>query len=489
MFRICLSRVLRNVAAVASVDATPSSDKLTPAAARDILNRYVVGQEAAKKVMAVALRSRWRRKMIPDADLRADITPKNILMIGPTGVGKTEIARRMAKLTDAPFIKVEATKYTEVGFKGKDVDSIIEDLYTNAKTKARLRLEKEREGEAIQMALDVLLTATAAAAPDRIKEGMTVEEFKKEFDSGRLNDICVPINVSIKDPKHGDKPGRRADDGTIQILLSFSDMRFAKARKKQVTLPMQEAFTQAKKEALPKLVDESNITPMAKQLAEEDGIVFIDEIDKVCAPAGASDNDVSATGVQQDLLPIVEGSTVSMKDGTTIKTDNILFICSGAFHVVKPADMIAELQGRLPVKAELKPLTEQDFARILTEPKFNLIRQQIALMDVEGVKLHFPEDTIGAIAKAASLLNATAQNIGARRLHTIIEKTMDDISFDPEKYLEKQKVSAVTASSSENTVKSDGDSNTGGMTVITAADVEEAVKPLMKNIDLAKYLL
>lgn len=388
-----------------------------------------------------------------DSGLQKDIMPKNILMIGPTGVGKTEIARRMAKLTDSPFVKVEATKYTEVGFKGKDVDSIIEDLYTNAKMKARRKLERERDSEATKMAQDAVFTALVHQHPSQ--GGLKLEDFLKTIDD--FSTTMVTIEVSVQPPE---KSSKGMQTQTMDMLLGVDRRRI----KQSVVKPVPDALNLAKQEAFFKLIDETQLNNVAKTLAEEEGIVFIDEIDKVVSDQSAANADVSSLGVQQDLLPLIEGSNVSMKDGTTIATDNVLFICSGAFHVAKTSDMIAELQGRLPVRVELSALKEEEFRRILVEPRFNLIEQQRALLKAENIALGFTECGINAIAKITSTVNTNAQNIGARRLHAIIERVLDEYSFNCDKY-------------------------DGQQVEIDRLKVEEATKDLIKNIDLAKYLL
>lgn len=427
--------------------------ELTPRAIVGILDHHIVGQQDAKRAMAVSLRNRWRRRQIEDTGLQKDIVPKNILMIGPTGVGKTEIARRMAKLTDSPFIKVEATKYTEVGFKGKDVDSIIEDLYTNAKTKARRKLERERDDEAQKMAQDTVFTALVHQHPSH--NALKLDEFVASME--QLKGVSVTIDVSVQP---AEKSPKGMQTQTMDVLLGVDRRRI----KQSVTKPLLEAVKLAKQEAFHKLIDENQVNTAAKSLTEEEGIVFIDEIDKVVSDQSSASADVSSLGVQQDLLPLIEGSNVSMKDGTTIATDNILFICSGAFHVAKTSDMIAELQGRLPVRVELSALKEDEFRRILVEPKFNLIEQQRALLKAENISLVFTECGITAIAKATSTVNTNAQNIGARRLHAIIERVLDEYSFNCDKF--------------------------EGQTVeIDQSKVDEATKALIKNIDLAKYLL
>lgn len=434
-----------------------SPEELTPKKVVSILDAFIVGQTSAKRAVAVALRNRWRRTQVADAEMRDDILPKNILMIGPTGVGKTEIARRLAKITDAPFIKVEATKYTEVGFKGKDVDSIVEDLYTAAKTRARRRLERDREEEAEKMAHDMIFSSLTRQ--QQFSE-MSFEDYMKKYSAGELNDAIVTVQVTVQPIGGGfGSQGR----GPMEIIIGMAGGR-TPPQKQNVTKVLTEVFPLAKKEALMKLIDDDQTNALAKTIAEEEGIVFIDEIDKVICEAGSVNADVSSLGVQQDLLPIVEGSIVTMKDGTQISTSNVLFFCCGAFHNVKPSDMIAELQGRLPVRVELKSLTEQEFRKILLEPKFNLLLQQQELLKTEKVELVFAPEAVNAIASFTAQVNHSAQNIGARRLNTILERVMDEFSFNCDKY-EGKKV------------------------VVDAAIVKKATKPLVQNIDLAKYLL
>lgn len=433
----------------APVVAGGNESSLSPKAIVNLLDSYIVGQRDAKKAVAVSLRNRWRRKQLLDEGLRGDVVPKNILMVGPTGVGKTEIARRMAKLTDAPFVKVEATKYTEVGFKGKDVESIIEDLYSAAKSKARRKLEKSRDAEATAMARDIVFTALQKKMPS-----LTQEEFDQTAET-QLKDVSVSIDITVTD---NEKP--RGSQAQFEALFGMEKRKF----KTRVTKPVSEALVLAKQESFQKLVDEHQIKSEAKTLAEEEGIVFIDEIDKVVSDSSINALDPGSLGVQQDLLPLIEGSNVTMKDGTMIATDNVLFICSGAFHNSKPADMIAELQGRLPVRVELKALDQSEFRRILIEPRFNLLAQQTALLQTEKIKLTFTDDGISAIAEVTSQVNANAQNIGARRLHTVIERVLDEYSFDCDKY-------------------------EGTCVEIDSGKVKSTTQEMLKNIDLAKFLL
>lgn len=428
----------------------PSSVCLPPRETVAMLDRFIVGQTSAKRAMAVSLRNRWRRHRVTDVDMRQDITPKNILMIGPTGVGKTEIARRMAKLTDAPFVKVEATKYSEVGFRGKDVDSIIEDLYQAAKHKARKVLEGTRTAEAEEMAHHQIFSKIQKNFPS-----MTKEEYMEKMKGDDFDKVMITITITTP----AAAPPRRFGSQTqgvdiFPMAMPPQETTLTKSAKEALPLLIQDSFR--------KLVDDAAVTTLAQRMAEEDGIVFIDEIDKVCTSDKSA--DVSAEGVQQDLLPIVEGSIVAMKDGTNIDTSGVLFICSGAFHSSKPSDMIAELQGRLPVRVELSSLNEEDFRRILTEPKYSILRQHQALFKTEGIEMEFAADAIDALAKAATSVNTSAQNIGARRLHTVLERVVDEYSFNCEKY-------------------------EGQHVVITAETVRQATEPLMANIALAKYLL
>ena len=444
-----LARCRSRLCATATTALVVNEASLSPSSIVKLLDSYIVGQRDAKKAVAVSLRNRWRRKQLVDEGLKGDVVPKNILMVGPTGVGKTEISRRMAKLTDAPFVKVEATKYTEVGFKGKDVESIIEDLYTAAKSKARRKLEKARDAEATTMARDIVFTALQKKMP-----ALTQEEFDQTAET-TLKDLQVSIDITISD---NEKP--RGTNAQLETLFGMEKRKF----KTRVTKTVREALDLAKQEAFQKLVDEHQIKVEAKSLAEQEGIVFIDEIDKVVSDASSSTLDPGSLGVQQDLLPLIEGSNVTMKDGTVVATDNVLFICSGAFHNSKPADMIAELQGRLPVRVELKALDESEFRRILVEPKFNLLAQQTALLSTENITLTFTDDGISAIAQVTSQVNTNAQNIGARRLHTVIERVLDEYSFDCDKY-EGQTVS------------------------INSSKVKASTNEMLKNIDLAKFLL
>lgn len=438
-----------------------ASDKPVAAEVRDMhpkqlmaeLDKHIVGQRDAKKAVAIALRNRWRRHRV-DADMREEIAPKNILMVGPTGVGKTEISRRLAKLVDAPFVKVEATKYTEVGFHGKDVDTIIEDLYKAALSQTKQVLMKRNEEAARLRAEDRVLQALAGAAGS----------FREHLRSGALDSLEIMIDVMEK--KETPKTSISGEGVTYNLdIPAMMGMGNKRPRTVKKNMKIKDAMGVVLQEELEKMVETADLQKEALRACEEDGIVVIDEIDKIVAsPSAFKGHQASAEGVQQDLLPIVEGTTVTLKSGVQVKTDKILFVCSGAFHMVKVSDMLAELQGRLPIRVTLTPLTKDDFYRIVTEPKYNLIAQHTAMMATEGVELVVTDDAKWEIARIAAQVNATVQNIGARRLITITEKIMEEISFD-------------------------GPEKKGETFTIDAAYVQKAVEGLVNKVDISKYLL
>ena len=420
------------------------------------LDRHVIGQADAKRAVAIALRNRWRRKRLP-AGLREETTPKNILMIGPTGVGKTEIARRLARLAGAPFIKVEATKFTEVGYVGRDVDQIIRDL-----VEAAIQLVREMRRKDVR-------TQAEAAAEDRVLEALvgsgaspgTKEAFRKKLRAGDLDtkEVELDFEVTASMPSGGEIPGMPG--GMIDITQMLQSLSGAKKRRRKTTV--RDAYEPLVLEEGDKLLDKDAMVAEAVRLAEEEGVVFIDEVDKIAARSERQGADVSREGVQRDLLPLIEGTTVSTKHGP-VKTDHILFIASGAFHVAKPSDLLPELQGRLPIRVELQALTRDDFRRILSEPEASLTRQYVGLMATEGVTLAFTEDGIGAIADVAVDVNTAVENIGARRLHTVLERVLDEISF--------------TATDSAGTT-----------VTIDGAYVRGKVEGLSKNADLSRFVL
>lgn len=407
--------------------------EMTPREIVSELNKHIIGQDAAKRSVAIALRNRWRRMQLDD-ELRHEVTPKNILMIGPTGVGKTEIARRLAKLANAPFIKVEATKFTEVGYVGKEVDSIIRDLTDAAVKMVRMQAIEKNRYRAEELAEERILDALIPPAKnnwgqneDTAQETPTRQTFRKKLRERQLDDkeieinlAAAPMGVEIMSP-----PGM--EEMTSQLQSMFQNLGGQKQKPRK--LKIKDAMKLLVEEEAAKLVNPEELKQQAIDAVEQHGIVFIDEVDKICKRGNTSGPDVSREGVQRDLLPLVEGCTVSTKHGM-VKTDHILFIASGAFQIASPSDLIPELQGRLPIRVELQALTTEDFERILTEPNASITVQYKALMATEGVNISFTADGIARIAKAAWQVNETTENIGARRLHTVLERLVEDISYD-----------------------------------------------------------
>ncbi len=432
---------------------------LTPREIVSELDRFIIGQNDAKRAVAVALRSRWRRKQLTD-NLRDEVYPKNILMIGPTGVGKTEISRRLAKLARAPFIKVEATKFTEVGYVGRDVEQIIRDLVDAAINDTREYMREDVKAKAQKAAEDRVLDAIAGTAA----RDATREMFRKKLISGELDEteIELDVNDTSNPMSMFDIPGQ---PGSQMGMMNIGDI-FGKAmggRKTRRKMTVAESHDILLSEEADKILDDEVVTRTAIEAVQENGIVFLDEIDKVCARSDARGADVSREGVQRDLLPLIEGTTVSTKHGP-IKTDHILFIASGAFHVAKPSDLLPELQGRLPIRVELRALTEEDFVRILTETDNALTRQYSALMGTEGVEVYFTDDGIQALAKIAAEVNHSIENIGARRLYTVLERVFEELSFSaPDK--------------------------SGSKVKVDIAFVEKHVGELSKSTDLSRYVL
>ena len=421
------------------------------------LDRYVIGQKDAKKAVAIALRNRWRRQELPP-ELKEEVLPKNILMVGPTGVGKTEISRRLSKLAEAPFIKVEATKFTEVGYVGKDVEQIIRDLIEIAialiKDKKRKEVEAKSQLASEERVLDALVGNNATPA--------TRESFRKRLRAGDLDNTIIEISVQENPSMPSfEIPGMQGGVGMISIGDILGKGMGAKKKKKKMTV--KESYEYFIQEESDKLIDQDQIIKEAKFSVENNGIVFLDEIDKVSARSERSGTDVSREGVQRDLLPLIEGTTVNTKHGP-IKTDHILFIASGAFQLAKPSDLLPELQGRLPIRVELQPLTKEDFIKILKEPDNSLIKQYVGLMKTENVELQFTDDGIETLADISTHINSTIENIGARRLHTIIEKVLEDISFTaPDKSGEK--------------------------VIVDKQFVEKNIGNIIKDKDLSKFIL
>ncbi len=439
--------------------------ELTPREIVHELDRHIIGQAAAKRSVAIALRNRWRRIQVDEA-LREEITPKNILMIGPTGVGKTEIARRLARLANAPFIKIEATKFTEVGYVGRDVESIVRDLVDAAVKITRqgelAKVQSRAEQLAEETILDKLLPSPQGWAPEeKAPETATRQKFRKKLREGDLDDTEIeievqasPIGVEIMAP-----PGM--EEMTHQLQNLFQNLGSSKKRMRK--LRVKDALKLLREEEAARMVNEEDIKLRAVEAVEQNGIVFLDEIDKICKRGEHGGPDVSREGVQRDLLPLVEGSTVSTKYGM-VKTDHILFIASGAFHLSKPSDLIPELQGRFPIRVELDALSVEDFIRILTEPNASLTEQYAALLATEGVRLEFTEDGLKRIAEISWEVNEKTENIGARRLHTVVERLLEDVSYETSEYQSKS-------------------------VIVDAAYVDAHLAELAKDEDLSRYIL
>ncbi|MDP2158768.1 MAG: ATP-dependent protease ATPase subunit HslU [Nitrospirota bacterium] len=445
-------------------------DSLTPRAIVSELDKYIIGQNKAKKAVAIALRNRWRRQRL-SPELKDEVLPKNILMIGPTGVGKTEIARRISRLASAPFIKVEASKFTEVGYVGRDVESMIRDLTEISVSMVKSEhLEKIRE-KARQFAeerlLDLLLPAQRSVRlpeqeeDDREKQNDTRERLREQLRSGKLDSRSVDVEVKERSMPFGVISNIGLEDLEMNLKSMLGNLMPEKAKRKKVKVP--EAFVLLEQEESSRLIDMDKITQEGVERVEQSGIVFVDEIDKIASKGSGHGPDVSREGVQRDLLPIVEGSTVTTKYGP-VKTEHILFVAAGAFHISKPSDLIPELQGRFPIRVELEALGKEDFIRILTEPNNALVKQYVALLATEDVTIDFAKDSIEEIAEIAALVNDKTENIGARRLHTILEKLLEDISFDaPEKR--------------------------GSSVLINRAYVQDKLGDIVKDEDLSRYIL
>ena len=432
---------------------------LTPREIVSELDRFIIGQKDAKRAVAVALRNRWRRKQLP-ADLREEVYPKNILMIGPTGVGKTEISRRLARLANAPFLKVEATKFTEVGYVGRDVEQIVRDLVDAAILQTRARMREDVRARAERAAEDRVIEAIAGTDARET----TREMFRKKLRSGELDDQEVELELAdTSNPMPMlDIPGQPGASMGMMDLGSIFGKAFG-GRTVTRKLKVRDSHDLLISEEADKLLDDEAVTRAALEAVEQNGIVFLDEIDKVCARSDARGADVSREGVQRDLLPLIEGTTVSTKHGP-VNTDHILFIASGAFHIAKPSDLLPELQGRLPIRVELRALTEEDFVRILTETDNALTRQYTALMGTEGVTVTFTEDGIAALARIAAEVNQSVENIGARRLYTIMERVFEELGFT-------------------------APDRAGEEVTIDAAFVEKNVGDLARSADLSRYVL
>lgn len=445
-----------------ATEDTPVLDELTPREIVRELDKYVIGQAAAKRAVAIALRNRVRRQKL-DPDMAEDVMPKNILMMGPTGVGKTEIARRLAKLSNSPFLKVEASKFTEVGYVGRDVESMIRDLVETAIDMVRDERLDEVEERAEQQAEDKLLDLLMPAQPEESESlERTREKLRERLRAGKLDDRMVEVDVRDRGPTFEISTPQGMEDMDLTNLKEVLPGLFG-GRTRKRKMRVSEAIDYLIQEEEQKLVDMDQVTRIAIERVEKSGMIFLDEIDKIAGREGGHGPDISREGVQRDILPIVEGTTVNTRYGF-VRTDHILFVAAGAFHVSKPSDLIPELQGRFPIRVELKSLTEADFIRILTEPKNALIKQYQALLDTEGVKLTFTQDALEEVAGFAARVNENTENIGARRLHTILEKLLEEVSFEGPDLKRK-------------TVKVD------------AAYVRKQLAEIVKDQDLSRYIL